>query len=68
MLFQTRCGARENEFCVNVKFVAEFSLPLLCELRWAQDGDSSNFAAIKQFSRDKARLDCFSDAHVIGDQ
>ena len=65
---QARRCSGQHEFRINVKFVAKFGLPLLRELRRAQDGEALNLAAVQQLTRNKTGFDGLSDTNVVGNQ
>ena len=51
-----------------MEFVRHFVLPLLGELRRAQDCQTADLSTIQQFPDDEQRLHGFADAHVIGNE
>ncbi len=46
----------------------KFSLPLLGQLRRAEDREARYFAAVEQFSGDERSFDRLADADVVGNQ
>ena len=66
--FETFGGGGENQGSVEVEFAFHFPLPLLGELRRAENGDAADFAAIEKLAGDEKRFDSFTDTDVISDQ
>ena len=66
--FESLDGAAEHDFGVDVELLGQFALPLLGQVRRAEDGEPLDFAAIEQFAGDEHRLDRFADANVVGDE
>ena len=52
----------------DVEAVFQFALPLLHEVRRAEDSAARDFATVEQFPDDEGGLDGFPDAHVVGDE
>ena len=63
---QPGCRAREHQFRVDIELVAKLSLPLLGQLRRAEDREARYFATVEQFSGDERRFDRLADADVVG--
>ena len=61
-------GRTQYQFGIDVELVAELSLPLLREMRWTEDREAVNLAAIEEFTSDQAGLDGLADADIVGDQ
>ena len=61
-------GARQHQLGFDVELLRELALPLLGQVRRAQDGDAADLAAVEQLAGDEARLDGLADADVVGDE
>src|ERR1017187_8054906 len=61
-------SAAQDELSLNMKFLGQFPLPLLGQVRRAQHGQTADLAAIQQFAGDDRRFDGLADANVVGDQ
>ena len=59
---------RQHELGVDVELVAHLGLPLLGEVRRAEDGEPLDLAPVEQLAGDEQRLDRLADADVVGDQ
>ena len=68
VLFEARHGARQDQFGINVEFVAHFGLPLFGELGRTEDGDTLDLATVEKLAGDQTCLDGFSDSDVVGDK
>lgn len=55
-----------NNRNLDPELVSELGLPLVAEVRRAQDGQAPDSASVQQFPRDHGRLDRLADADVIG--
>ena len=53
---------------LQVEATEQFALPLLHQVRGAQDGQAGDFATVHQFTHDETRLYRFTDTHVVGNQ
>jgi hypothetical protein len=62
-----RAGKDERGF-EEMKLLAQSLLPLLSEVGGTQDGHALDLPPIEQLASDEACLDCFTNAHVIGDE
>ena len=60
--------AGEDEFGLDVKLVAEFVLPLFCEVGWTQHGHTLDLGPIQEFPRNQQCFDGFPDTDVVSDQ
>ena len=65
---QPGCRARKHQFRVDVELVAKLSLPLLGQLRRAEDREARHFATVEQFSGDERSFDRLADTDVVGNQ
>ena len=61
-------GAGPNHLGSQVELADHVALPLLTQVRWADDRDLADLAAIEQFAGDQQCLHRFAQAHLIGDQ
>jgi hypothetical protein len=61
-------GARPNDHCLKAEMTPKLSLPLVAEVRRAEDADAVDFPTVEQFARNQQGLDGLSDTHVIGNQ
>ena len=61
-----RVGADDDG--LEVELVADFLLPLLAEVRQADDGEAFDLAPLQKLPDDQQRLDGLADADVVGDE
>ena len=66
--FEATGRGAQHELGVDVEFVLQFRLPLLSQVRWAQDAQSVGRSLLQQFLGDERRLDGLADADVVGNQ
>jgi hypothetical protein len=59
---------RLDEHRFDRELLAKRSLPLVAEVRRAEDAEPAGKTAIEQLARDHCRLDRLADADVVGDQ
>ena len=60
--------ARTDDHGLDVELVADLLLPLVAEVRQADDGEPPDAAPLHEFAGEQQRLDRLTDAHVVGDQ
>ena len=61
-------GVRADDDGFDADLVADFLLPLVAEMRQADDGEAVDVPAFEQFANDQQGLDGFADANVIRDE
>ena len=61
-------GAGADDDGGEVELLRQFLLPLVAEVRGAEDGDAADFAAGQEFAGDEEGLNGLADADVIGDE
>lgn len=61
-------GAGADDDGGEVELFRQFLLPLVAEVRGAEDGDAADFAAGQEFAGDEEGLNGLADADVIGDE
>lgn len=59
---------RPASVVIDPEAVLEFRHPLLHQMRWAEHRKGFNLSAVHEFAENQARLDGFSDAHIVGNQ
>ena len=65
---QSRGGAGQHQFSIEVELLLQFPLPLFSQLRRAEHRHTRHLAPVDQFARDQRGLDGLADTHVIGYQ
>ena len=66
--FQPGDGAGAHDLGGDVELARQLGLPLVAEVRRAEDGQAADLAAIEEFAGDQRRLHGLADPHVIRDQ
>lgn len=66
--FQAGGGSGANHLGVNAEFLREFPLPLLAQVRRADNGEPFDISAVEQFPGNQGRLDGLADTHIVGDE
>jgi hypothetical protein len=59
---------RQHEFGVKRELLGELALPLLGQMRGAQNGDAADIAPVKHLAGDHTSLDGLADANVVREQ
>jgi hypothetical protein len=67
-LLQAAGRAGKDELTFQVELQSKLALPLLCQVRRAQDGKALDLAPVEEFPGHQAGLDRLADAHVIRDE
>ncbi len=68
LTFEPGDGGAQDEGGVEVKEVGEEAVPLLGEVRRAEDGGGADLAAVEELAQDERRLNGLADADVVGDE
>jgi hypothetical protein len=66
--FEPTSSASPNNLALEPELRGEFLLPLIAEMRWAEDGNATDLASVKQFAGDEASFNRFADAHIVRDE
>lgn len=66
--FQPAHRARQHQLGRDVELLRQLGLPLLGQVRRAEDSQPAHLAPVEQFPRHQRRLDGLADAHIVGDQ
>ena len=66
--FEPLDGAAQDQFGLDVELLQQLALPLLGQMRWAQDRHPSDLASVQQLARDDGCLDGLADADVVRDE
>ena len=61
-------GGREHDLGVDLELLGEFALPLLCQVRGAEDGEAGGVALVEELPGDQPGLQGLADADVVGDE
>jgi len=65
---QARQGAGANDHRIDTELVLQLLLPLVAQIRRAQDAHATDIAPVEQFAHNQARLDRLANPDVIRDQ
>jgi hypothetical protein len=58
-------GAGAHDGGLDAELVSEFGLPLLAEIRRAQDGDAIHEPTIEHLASDESTLDGLADPYIV---
>ena len=59
-------SGRTDYYCIEVKFFDKFLLPLVAEVRWAENCQPSHFTTFPQLADNEPRLDGLAYSDVVG--
>ena len=68
IIFQPGSGGGGHQGGFQMEFIAEFALPLIHQMRRADDGQTGDFATIAKFAGDERGLNGFADTDVVRDE
>ena len=61
-------GVRADHDRLDADLVTDFLLPLVAQMREADDGEAGDFPAVEKLAHDKEGFNGFADSHVVGDK
>ena len=68
LAIESGLGVGPDDHGLDIKLGADFGLPLLAQVRQANDREALDLAALYQLTHDQQRFDRLTNAHVVGDQ
>jgi hypothetical protein len=68
LAIQSRLGVGADDDGFDIQLGANFGLPLLAQMRQADDGEALDLAPLQQFLDDQQGFNRLADTDVIGDQ
>jgi hypothetical protein len=58
----------KHKLGIDMKFLCKLPLPLLGEVRWAEDGNPTYLATVQKLSGNERCLNGLANAHIVGDE
>jgi hypothetical protein len=65
---ETGCCSRHDKFGVNMEFGRQLALPLLGQMRGAENRHPPHVTDVKHLAGNQGRFDGLTDPNVVGDQ
>ena len=64
---QLSCRAGAHDLGVDVELLGKLLLPLVTQMRWAQNADTPHLTPVEQFAGDQGGFDRLTDPNVVAD-